>query len=118
MMMTDIANKNIKVMNDQSLLQVLGDFIKYKRLEQNKTQSQLAEEAGISRVTLAQFEQGKRSNTLTLIQLLRALDQLYVIEQFQVQTQPSPLQLAKLEMKKRKRASRANAPDLTSKTTW
>jgi transcriptional regulator with XRE-family HTH domain len=114
----DIANRNIKTLNDLALLQMLGEFVKYHRLEQNKTQNQLAEEAGISRITLSQFEKGNRSNTLTIIQLLRALGQLHLLVQFQVQTQPGPLQLAKLEQKKRKRASRTNTPDQTTKSDW
>jgi len=100
------TNKNWKSMSDGSILKALGEFIRHHRLEQNKSQSELAEEAGINRTTLVQVEQGKRSNTLTLIQLLRALDQLHVLEPFRIQKQISPLLLAKLEQKKRKRASK------------
>jgi transcriptional regulator with XRE-family HTH domain len=105
-------------MSDTAILNVLGEFIKHNRLEQNKTQSQLAEEAGINRSTLSEFEQGKRSNTLTLIQLLRALNQLNILEPFQIQKQLSPIQLAKLEQKQRKRASKINKPDKKTETDW
>ena len=92
-------------MSDNVIVKALGEFIRHHRLEQNKTQAQLAEEAGINRSTLSAFEHGKRSNTITFIQLLRALNLLHVLESFRVQTQPSPILLAKLEQKKRKRAS-------------
>ena len=116
--MMDIDNMNLKSMNDISLLKLLGEFIRHKRLEQNKSQGQLAEEAGINRSTLIEFEQGKRSNTLTLIQLLRALDQLQIFDQFKVIEKISPIQLAKLEQKKRKRASKKKSVSKETKSDW
>lgn len=105
-------------MSDIALLQTLGEFIKHHRLEQNKTQSQLAEEAGINRSTLSEFEQGKRSNTLTLIQILRALNQLHIFDQFKVIEKISPIQLAKLEQKKRKRASKTKIETNNTNSDW
>jgi len=107
-----------KTTSDIALLKVLGEFIKHHRLEQNKSQFKLAQEAGINRSTLSEFEQGKHSNTLTFIQLLRALNQLYVFEQFKIQTQISPIQLAKLEQKKRKRASKMKTTFKKLKSDW
>ena len=114
----DIIDNSLKAMNDISLLQLLGDYVKHHRLEQNKTQGQLAKEAGINRSTLSEFEQGKRSNTLTLIQLLRALGQLHIFEQFKVVEKISPIQLAKLEQKKRKRASKNKSITEETKSDW
>lgn len=114
----DIINMNWNAMSDSAILKVLGEFIKHHRLEQNKSQSQLAEEAGINRSTLSEFENGQRSNTITLIQLLRALDKLYILKSFQVQNQPSPIQLAKLEQKKRKRASKNINTGKQPKSDW
>jgi len=100
------SNKeNVEAMSDMALLGELGNFVKQNRLEQNKTQGQLSEEAGISRSALFDLEKGRGSSTVTLVQVLRALKQLGVWKNFQFQTQVSPLQLAKLERKKRKRAS-------------
>jgi transcriptional regulator with XRE-family HTH domain len=101
-----------------AILRTMGEFIRFHRLKQNKTQSQLAEEAGINRTTLVEFEQGKRSNTLTLVQLLRALNQLPVLSSFQIDKEPSPLQLAKLEQKERKRASRNSIKEEKPKSDW
>ncbi len=94
-------------MSDSALLKVLGEFIRYHRLKQNRSQDELAREAGINRTTLSSFERGKHSTTKTFIQLLRILNLLYVLEQFQVQKQISPILLAKLERKERRRASGA-----------
>ncbi|WP_416864130.1 MAG: helix-turn-helix domain-containing protein [Imperialibacter sp.] len=112
--MMDKNNIKSKYMSDAALLSTIGEFVRHHRLEQNKTQSQLAEEAGINRTTLVEFEQGKRSNTLTLIQLLRALNQLQVLELFKVEKKLSPLQLAKLEQTQRQRASKRKDPERSS----
>jgi transcriptional regulator with XRE-family HTH domain len=117
-MAADKSFDNWKAMSDPALLKVIGAYIRHHRLDQNKTQDQLAREAGINRSTLIEFERGKRSNTLTLIQLLRALNQLDVIEQFKVLPPVSPIQLANLEKKKRKRASKKKTPDNKTGSDW
>ncbi|KXK51732.1 MAG: helix-turn-helix protein [Chlorobi bacterium OLB5] len=66
----------------------------------------LASAAGISRSTLSLLERGETVTLATLIQVLRVLDQLHVIEAFTVPQTISPLALAKMEKEKRKRASR------------
>ncbi len=50
------------------------------------------------------LERGKTVTLSTLIQVLRVLDLLYVMEAFKVNTQISPIELAKLEREKRQRA--------------
>lgn len=97
-------NNNYQLMSDVAILQQMGKYVKHHRLKQNITQSELAEKAGINRTTLVDFEQGKRSNTLTLIQILRALNLMYIFEQFNIQYQVSPLKLAKMQVNERQRA--------------
>ncbi len=109
---------NINSFTDSGLIEMLASFIRYHRIDQNKTQAQLANEAGINRSTLAEFETGKRTNLTSFIQLLRALNLLYTLEQFQVQKQISPLQLAKLEQEQRKRASKTKKTPRKNKSTW
>lgn len=93
-----LTNKNILVN--------IGQFIKQKRLAKNKTQDQLAKEAGIARCTLSLLEKGENVNLIVFIQVLRALKELRYLEEFQVSAQPiSPLLLLKLEKKKKVRAS-------------
>ncbi len=104
-------------MSDNALASQIGAFVKYHRLEQNKTQSKIAEAAGISRSTLSLLEKGDSITLATLIQVLRVLDQLQVMDVFEVHQQPSPLALAKAEKEKRKRASPAN-PDYTKESNW
>ena len=91
-------------MSDKALSVHIGLFIKHHRMEQNKTQEVLAKAAGISRSTLSLLERGETVTLATLIQVLRVLDKLYVMDVFSVQQEISPLMLAKMEKNKRKRA--------------
>jgi transcriptional regulator with XRE-family HTH domain len=104
--MIDITNKLQSDISDPVLMKRIGSFIRYHRLEQNKSQSQLAEEAGINRSTLSQFEKGMNSNLLTFIQLIRALNKLHILDAFTIENQISPLLLARMDKLKRLRAGR------------
>ena len=100
--------KDIKywhAMSDPAILEVLGNFIKQTRLQQNKTQQQVAVAAGINRSTMVQIENGGGGTLLSFIQIVRALGQLQLFQNFEVKQQLSPLQLAKIDRKKRQRAS-------------
>ncbi|MCX6235746.1 MAG: helix-turn-helix transcriptional regulator [Bacteroidetes bacterium] len=118
--MTEITNKQWSAMSDSALMKTIGSFIKHHRLEQNKTQAQLAAEAGINRATLSLFENGVNSNLMTFIQLLRVLKLLHLLQEFQVKQQISPLQLARLEHSKRIRARRTGSDEKksTPKSDW
>jgi transcriptional regulator with XRE-family HTH domain len=98
-------NNNWYAMSDPAILEVLGNFIKQTRLQQNKTQQQVAEAAGINRSTMGQVENGGGGTLLSFIQILRALEQLPLFQNFKIRQQLSPLQLAKIDQKKRQRAS-------------
>ncbi len=103
--MTDISYNNWDSMSDKALAEHIGRFVKHHRMEQNKTQDILANAANISRSTLSLLERGETVTLATLIQVLRVLDQLHIMEVFIIQQTISPLALAKMEKKKRKRAS-------------
>jgi transcriptional regulator with XRE-family HTH domain len=111
--MTDKSFTNWISMSDQALASHIGTFVKHHRLEQNKTQDSLAYEAGISRSTLSLLERGETVTLTTLIQVLRALNQLQVMEAFSVQNNISPLLLAKMERKVKNRARSSNKPQTT-----
>ena len=115
--MTDHSFKNWDSMSDKALVKQIGAFITYHRIEQDKTQDALAADAGISRSTLSLLERGETVNLSTLIQVLRVLDQLKVMNAFVVQETISPLELARLEKKKRKRATGKRSVT-SSKMDW
>lgn len=104
--MNEISYMNWASMSDKALIKEIGAFVKHHRLRQNKTQDSVAEEAGISRSTLSLLERGETVTILTLMQILRVLDQLHVMNAFRVDETISPIALAKLEKEKRQRASK------------
>jgi transcriptional regulator with XRE-family HTH domain len=89
-------------MTDLAIVAKIGYFIKNTRVKQNKTQAQLAKEAGLNRWTVSQIENGEPVTLTSLIQLLRALDCLSVLEKFKVQEEISPLAYARLKKKQQK----------------
>ena len=95
-------------------METIGTFIKHHRLNQNKTQNEVSLAAGISRSTLSLLEQGETVSISTVIKTLRVLDLLYIMDAFKVQEQISPLELAKLEHQKRKRARSKKRDAITS----
>jgi len=101
--LTDISYIKWNALSDRAVSELLGRFIRQSRLRQNKTQAQLAGEAGIARSTLSLFEKGENSSLMVFIQLLRALDMLHLLEEFEIKEQFSPLQLAKLQQSARRR---------------
>lgn len=90
---------NIIQLTDLAILRMIGDFVKKKRMALNKTQDQLALEAGLSRSTLSLLERGEKVNLITLIQVLRVLDELQLLEAFEVRSQISPIEYIKLQKK-------------------
>lgn len=102
--MTDKSFKEWVSMSDKSLSEYIGTFVRHHRMEQKKTQNELASAAGISRSTLSLLERGETVTVATLIQVLRVLDQLQVLSVFEVRETLSPLALVKLQKEKRKRA--------------
>lgn len=103
--MNDKSYVEWEAMSDKSLIETIGNFIQSHRLNQNKSQDQVAAAAGISRSTLSLLERGEKVRIDSLIQVLRVLDLLYIMDVFKVQDQISPIEYAKLKKKKRKQAS-------------
>jgi len=92
-------------MSDNALSGTIGNFVKYHRLIQNRTQKEVSKSAGISRSTLSLLEKGEKINLNSLIKVLRVLDLLYIMDVFKVKEEINPVEYAKLQKNKRKRAS-------------
>jgi transcriptional regulator with XRE-family HTH domain len=93
---------------DNALLAQIGNFIKEMRISENKTQQQIADAAGINRSTYTHIENGKGSSMLHFIKVLRALNALYLLKNFEWHIPISPIALAKAQQTKRQRASKSN----------
>ena len=115
-----MENTNIEYLSlsDKSIISLIGEYIKHQRLIQNKTQGKIAEIAGVNRSTISKIEKGDPVSLISLVQILRALKLLDVLNVFKVQIQISPLELAKLEKQKRKRASADYDINKQKKSEW
>ena len=92
-------------LSDLTLTETIGAFVKNQRIQRNLSQESVANSANISRSTLSLLERGQTVTLTTLLQVLRTLDLLHVMDAFRVQEQFSPLALAKIQQAQRKRGS-------------
>jgi transcriptional regulator with XRE-family HTH domain len=117
--MSDYSYSEWVSMSDIALCAVIGKFIKHHRLNQNKTQDDVSEQAGISRSTLSLLERGEKVTLSSLIQVLRVLDLLHIMEIFKVTHEISPIEYAKLQKNKRQRARNQDKPETSNEEpTW
>ena len=82
----------------------LGKRLKQARLNTDKTQVEVAELAGVTRKAVLNAEKGKVSLE-TLIAIMGALKLIGQLDNFLPVQEVSPIQLAKLQGRKRQRAS-------------
>ena len=87
-----------------ALAEELGERLKQARLNHDLTQAAVARRAGISRKTMVQAEKGKAQLEI-FIAILLALDMAKHLDNLLPKQTISPLQLAKLQGKIRRRAS-------------
>lgn len=102
--MSENSYKKWVSMSDQALIKAVGTFIQHQRLNQNKSQNKVATDAGISRSTLSLLERGESISLSNLVQVLRVLDLLHIMEVFKVENEISPIEYVKLQKKSRQRA--------------
>lgn len=116
--MMEKADIDWNVLSDVALLEKIGQFVQQSRLRQNKSQQQIADDAGVNRSTVSQIENGHGGTLLSLIQILRVLNHASFLKVFQVEEKVSPLYLAKMELKKRKRARSPKGPKPYELPDW
>ncbi len=90
---------------NENIMKILGERIQQKRLNKNMSQEDLAKKAGVSRRAIYLIESGHPTTLNTFISILRGLNVLDELETFLPQAKVSPIQLAKLEGRVRRRAS-------------
>lgn len=106
-----MGNANIDwiALSDADIVKQIGNFVRKNRLKQNITQAKLAKNAGLNRWTISKLENGDSVSLTVLIQILRALDVLYVLNQFEVIDEISPLEYARIKRKEKERARSRNS---------
>lgn len=100
-------------MGNDAILAELGNRFNRLRLNRNLTQSELALQAGVTRIVVQRLEQGLGCTLESIVRLLRPLGSLDQLDAFIPEPGISPLQLAKLKGRERRRAShpRSNNAD-------
>ncbi|MEW6364631.1 MAG: helix-turn-helix transcriptional regulator [Acidobacteriota bacterium] len=94
-----------QAMSDKGILATLGERVSRQRLNSNMTQAMLSERAGVSRIVVQRLEGGRGCTLESLIRILRALALLDQLDVFLPEPGLSPIQLAKLKGRARRRAS-------------
>jgi len=98
--------KITKQATDVAILAELGERIAGIRLNRNLTQAQLAEQAGISKLTVGRLEAGTVAIQLSsFIRVCRVLDMIERFDALVPESLPSPVEQLKLRGKRRQRAS-------------
>lgn len=90
-------------MSEQAIAQAIGSRLESLRVKKNLNQETVAQEAGISRTTLRQLMAGK-GTLLNLIAVLRVIGELERLSSMVEDVRSSPIQMAKMDGKKRQRA--------------
>ena len=91
--------------SDSAVLKEIGNRIAQYRLNQDKTQAALAQEAGVSNRTMTRVENGNSIQASSLIRILRALKLIENLDGLIPEPVASPVQQLKMQGKQRKRAS-------------
>lgn len=73
---------NYDEITDMELLQKIGGKLKEIRLEQNIKQKELAEKSGLSMFSISQMETGHNTSVQSIIQVLRALGRMDMLNAF------------------------------------
>lgn len=111
---------NIVSLTDTALLAHIGNKVKSRRVTNQLSQAQLAENAGVSLSSVQYIESGHNVSLLILIQVLRALRSLDLLESFTQEEPISPVDYAEM-LKRKKRPQRIHGTKQTTtkrRSTW
>jgi transcriptional regulator with XRE-family HTH domain len=97
--------KILDTQTDEAILAELGRRITRRRLAQQMTQAELAEQAGVGKRTLERVEGGLPAQSSTVIRIFRVLGLLPGLDQLLAEPSIRPLEAAARKGKARQRAS-------------
>lgn len=101
-------------LTDEEALSEIGRRLRRARMNQNLTQGQLADRAGLRQATISRVESGHDFTIETLIALLRALGRLANLDAFLPTAEVSPIELAQRSGRERQRVRHRTTEDDTS----
>lgn len=105
-----MPKSHFSLLSDDAVLAELGERLARHRLNQNRSQAEVAREAGVARRTLSKLENGHVVDSRCLIRLLRALGLLDELDGLVPPPRPSPVALAETRGRGRERASGRRKP--------
>lgn len=111
---------NFMVAPPSVVLKEIGERVAENRLQQNITQDDLAQKAGVAVRTLRRLEAGSGGSLETLVRLLQGLDQADSLDLVLPRVHISPMQAIKASSKAGKDMSRVRArkKHIKPKTSW
>jgi transcriptional regulator with XRE-family HTH domain len=108
-----------KLMTNDAVLAELGLRLEQSRLQQDLTQAEMAERAGIGEATLRRLEAGQSVQVTTLLKLLRAMGLLGALDEVVPETVDLPISELRRERGSRRRARARSRRDIAPKgSTW
>lgn len=97
-------------MQDEEILRKIGVKLKEVRLEANMKQKELSERSGLSMFSISQIETGHNTSLLSLIQLLKALNRMDLLEPFLKEREVDPELLARFVQSQQPQRQRVSSP--------
>ncbi len=91
----------------KEVLREIGARLQGFRLQQNVTQAELAETAGVGHATVKRAEAGENIRLQTIVKILRALGRVEALDSFLPEPLVSPIRLADQRERGRQRARRS-----------
>ncbi len=91
----------------KEVLREIGARLQGFRLQQNVTQAELAETAGVGHATVKRAEAGENIRLQTMVKILRALGRVEALDSFLPEPLVSPIRLAEQRERGRQRARRS-----------
>lgn len=108
-----------EMMVDSVVLKELGRRLSAVRLQQNISQKQLAEQAGLGLRTVQRLEQGAAATQLSgFIRVCRILGLISRIDQLITEPAPSPIEQLRNQEGRRRRSSRRRKPAVLGEEKW
>ena len=117
--MPEFSTADWYAMSDYSISHEIGIALRNLRLQQDLTQKQLGENAGLSRSAISEMENGKTATSLlTIIQVLRALQKLNLLDDLQNSIHLQITREAKSNRTIRSRATSTQYKKSKEETEW
>jgi len=99
------GNMDFMLMSDAAVLGAIGDRVRRERLNQNRTQSEVATHSGVGLNVIKRLENGRGCNLSSFVRILRALGKLDHLDLFLPEPGVSPIELARMSGRQRKEAT-------------